>query len=157
MYCDIDNTICDSVPRIKRNFLKNINKLDEKWKSYDEMITDKILDNSVFYLNNLRHKYNIIFITARKYIDNHDKITKEWLRNKGFIYENIIYTNSLLDKIQYLNNSDLFIDDCSKGHQLEKPYLQEKVISEIKDEGIILEIYNSENNNWKKIYNTYKN
>ena len=157
LYCDIDNTICDSIPRIKRNFLKNINKLDEKWKSYDEMITDDILDNSVFYLNRLRHKYNIIFITARKNIVNHDMITKKWLRDKGFIYENIIYTNSLLDKIQYLNNSDLFIDDCSKGHQLEKPYLQEKVISEIKDEGIILEIYNSENNNWKKIYNTYKN
>lgn len=157
LYCDIDNTICNSIPRIKRNFLKNIDKLDEKWKSYDEMITDDILDNSVFYLNKLRHKYNIIFITARKNIDNHDKITKEWLSNKGFKYENIIYTNSLLDKIQYLDNSDLFIDDCSKGHQFVNSYLQKDIISKIKEKGIILEIYNSENNNWSKIYNTYKN
>ena len=160
LYCDIDFTVCNSLPRIKKWTLPKWpgTSLDIKWQDETEMLNDTVLDNASHYLNLLSIKYNIIFITSRKYIKNAENITIKWLDKFKFIYDKIILTDSLENKIQYLEKDcDLFVDDFSKGHHTNTTYIQDKVVELCTKKGIIFEIYNSKINNWENIYNKYKN
>ena len=149
IYCDIDSTINNHEKRIKKWY--NNGLVDPKAFTYDEIMKDNTLTNSIESNHELYEKYNIYFITARKSFPNAYKSTKDWLDKYNFRYDKIILTNNLEEKINFLKNDSylkVFIDDFTRKHHLDTPILDTNNIQKIKNENIPFIIFK---NNWKEI------
>ena len=149
IYCDIDSTINNHEKRIKKWY--NTGLIDPKAFTYDEIMKDDILINSVESNHKLYEKYNIYFITARKKFPNAYNSTKDWLDKHNFRYDKIILTNNLEEKINFLKNDsylNVFIDNFTKKHHLDTPILDTNNIEKIKNENIPFIIFK---NNWREI------
>lgn len=147
IYCDIDSTINNHTKRIKKWY----NIPNSKVFTYDEIMKDDVLINSVESNHKLYEKYNIYFITARKSFPNAYKSTKDWLDKHNFRYDKIILTHNLEEKIKFLKNDSylkVFIDDFTKSHHLDTPILDTNNIEKIKNENIPFIVFK---NNWKEI------
>lgn len=150
IYCDIDSTINNHEIRIKRWY--NGSKIDPKAFTYDEIMKDLPIKDSIESNHKLYKHYRIYFITARKKFPNAYNSTRDWLNKYQFRYDRIILTNSLEDKIKYLKKeTDLkaFIDDCTINHQA---IVKEnhKAINKLRNDYIPLIIFK---NNWIDIVN----
>ena len=149
IYCDIDSTINNHEKRIKKWYNKGL--IHPNAYTYDEIMKDDVLINSVECNHKLYEKYNIYFITARKKFPDAYKSTKDWLDKYNFRYDKIILTNNLEEKINFLKNDSylkVFIDDFTKKHHLDTPILDRNNIEKIKNENIPFIIFK---NNWREI------
>ena len=149
IYCDIDSTINNHHLRIKKWTKDGV--INKKAYSYEEIMKDEVLPNSVISNHKLYEKFNIYFITSRKKFPNAYNATKDWLENNNFRYDKIILTDNLGEKIQYIKNdkyTKIFIDDFTKKHHLDKPILDIENINKFKKENIPFIIFK---NNWNEI------
>lgn len=122
LFCDIDNTINNHFERIQR-WTKNGKCNWKKAFSYKEIMKDKVLPGSIEVIEKLSTKYKIVFLTARNFGHAY-KVTKDWLDEKGFIYEKIIVVKNSKEKIKYIKKEKdcLLIDDLSRKHETNPPY-----------------------------------
>lgn len=122
LYCDIDSTINNHWVRIQRN--THNGRCDwSKAFSEEEIMLDKPLDGALEALEKLSKAYKIVFLTARNF-PNAENITKNWLEVNGFKYDDLIVVKRSVDKLEYVTEKDcLFIDDLSKKHEFNPPYV----------------------------------
>ena len=100
--------------------------------------------------------YDIKFITARNRIPNAYNETIKWLDNNNFKYSELILVNKLVDKFYYLQNKEFvtIIDDFTINHEYDKPEIASETISMFKKNKVNFDLFK---NNWKELYNKYKN
>jgi len=149
IYCDIDFTINDAGPRI-RKWTEN-GRINPSYGRYEEVMLDPCVEESRDILNNAKDKYRIIFMTARAKYPQPYLTTRDWLVKNNFHYDQIIITRNFEEKLDIMKrepNLSLFIDDLTRGHH-------ESVV-EVKKQCIKDLIYNNipfvrYDNNWDKI------
>lgn len=149
LYCDVDNTINHSWKRVRRWTKDGVCDFS-KAHTREEVMKDEVLPGAKEALEKLSERYEIIFLTARSYKDAYN-ITKDWLDEQGFNYSSIIVVKNPMEKLAYVRESDcLFIDDLSRGHEVNPPYkvLYWYVIRELNSYNVEYEIFND---NWEEI------
>jgi hypothetical protein len=154
IYCDIDNTVCNNIKRLRK--YKEEEHINFNKMTSNDMQTDTVIDESVKYNNLLFELYDIKFITARNRIPNAYNETIKWLDNNNFKYSELILVNKLVDKFYYLQNKEFvtIIDDFTINHEYDKPELASETISMFKKNKVNFDLFK---NNWKELYNKYKN
>jgi hypothetical protein len=150
IYCDIDCTISDSEPRI-RKWAK-----DCAYKLYKHVINDNPIDNSIEMLNKLYETYRIVFITARKSYECAREVTEKWLYKWGYKYHGLIVTNTMTEKLEYVKkwndgNNIIFIDDFTKNHE-GTPYVDMTAYELFLAQNIKVYKFDKNNCNWDYIY-----
>jgi glutathione synthase/RimK-type ligase-like ATP-grasp enzyme len=110
IYCDIDCTISDSEPRIKK-WANNCN-----YQLYEHIINDNPIDGAIDALDKLSKKYKIILITGRKSFRDYKKSTVDWLYKWNFKYHSIIYTYNIIEKMNFVDKNSPLIDDFTTNH-----------------------------------------
>tara|TARA_Y100001970_G_C14176213_1_gene827128 strand:+ start:140 stop:766 length:627 start_codon:yes stop_codon:yes gene_type:complete len=111
--------------------------------------------------NNYLSMFCSLFINKKEKMKNKYafSITEKWLKNHGFLYDELIVVNNIYDKIKILKDSccDLYIDDMSWGQNHVGPYknLYDDFILELDRININYEIFNNDNN-WLQILKKYK-
>lgn len=114
LYCDIDCTLSDSAPRIRKYFA------NDGYKEYINVIEDLPIENAVATINKLYDKYEVILITARKSYDDYMNVTRNWLNKWNIKYHKIIYTSTAAEKLQHVpllqHPTAVFIDDFTINH-----------------------------------------
>ena len=149
IYCDIDFTINDAGPRI-RKWTQN-GRINPSYGNYEEVMLDPCVEESREILNNAKDKYRIIFMTARARYPQAYVTTRDWLIKNNFHYDQIIITKNFEEKLEIMKkepNLFLFIDDLTRGHH--------EAVVEVKKQCIKDLIYNNipfvrYNNNWNEI------
>lgn len=154
IYCDIDNTICNNIERLKK--YKEGNYINFKKMTSNDIQTDTVINESVKYNNLLFKLYDIKFITARNKIHNAYDETTKWLDNNNFKYSELIIVNKLEDKFKYLQNKEFvtIIDDFKINYENDEPELVIETISMFENNKLNFDVFK---NNWEDLYNKYKN
>ena len=148
--CDIDQTITDHSWRIKKWYING--KLKRKAFSWSEIRKDPVSFNSVKALRILSKKYHILYTSCRPkhlYIP-----TFLWLvKNNYPIFGLRLFKNQDL-KIKYIikKSPDLFIDDFTRNHHLNKYSKDIKNIDKLIDSDLKYIIFRD---NWDEIINKY--
>jgi 5'(3')-deoxyribonucleotidase len=158
IYCDIDFTIADAWPRIKRWTLPQWpgDSIDPRAFTDEEVIKDEPITGAVKALKKLSNYYDIYYLTARGW-KTARTVTRDWLEKYEFPYaylRNINTVERMIDKIKFFieRKCDLYIDDFTTYGHLEKPIFQKDIVSMIESLGIKVEVFK---NNWKEIAKKY--
>jgi len=138
---DIDNTICDTTDYFGKvaerfdkevlhknnviNYNRAVPRSDEwteeetslffKTEFINEQLNIPIKKDVSLYLNKIKELgYEIVFITTRGYGIDYDAegITKEFFKKNNILYDKLL--TRVLEKYEYLDGYDYFIDDFIK-------------------------------------------
>jgi len=149
IYCDIDYTINNHVPRVKK--WTRDGQINPKYGHYDEIMLDPPNLQAREILNSIKNKYRIVFLTARGNFPQAYLSTRDWLINNNFHYDQIIVVNNFEDKLKTLledNKTHLFIDDLTRGHHTDKIEIVKENVRKLYYNNIPFIRYD---NNWEKI------
>lgn len=150
LYCDLDSTLNTHWKRIKKHTDNGVCNYDLAF-SREEILSDEPLEGAREALLKLSRDYKIVILTARPFADAFN-ITKEWLDNNNFYYQDIIVVNRSIDKLPYLSKGSLFIDDLSKKHENNPPYtvLYNETIEELEKRKLNYILFKGD---WSKVMN----
>lgn len=90
----------------ERNFFR------QKYRVLTQQNTS-VKRNSVKLVNKLSKNYDIYFLSARneKDFDMGLNDTKKWLKQKGFVFSDVIFNNNKAEVVKILGNVVAFVDD----------------------------------------------
>jgi len=150
LYCDLDSTLNTHWKRIKKHTINGVCNYDLAF-SREEILSDEPLEGAREALIKLSKDYKIVILTARPFADAFN-ITKQWLDNNNFYYQDIIVVNRSIDKLPYLTKESLFIDDLSRKHENNLPYtvLYNETIEELEKRKLNYILFKGD---WSKVMN----
>jgi SAM-dependent methyltransferase len=150
LYCDLDSTLNTHWKRIKKHTINGVCNYDLAF-SREEILSDEPLEGAKEALIKLSKDYKVVILTARPFADAFN-ITKQWLDNNDFYYDDIIVVNRSKDKLPYLSKGSLFIDDLSRKHENNPPYtvLYNETIEELEKRKLNYILFKGD---WSKVMN----
>lgn len=155
IYCDIDYTINDHVPRV-RKWTNSNGSIDPRYGDYDEIMLDLANEQAREILNDAKEKYRIVFITARGKFNNAYLSTRDWLIKNNFHYDQIIIVDNFEQKLDILKSdhkTHLFIDDLTRGHHTDNIEVKKDNVKKLIYFNIPFIRYD---NNWSEIKEALK-
>lgn len=161
VFVDIDNTISDSIPRLRRC------EKEESWpceRLSKEFWRDSVKDQPIRYamqtIRAFKDKgYTVNFLTARSSYPKAHDVTSAWLRQNDFHYNELYVVSSPEEKISFLKKCSqisppcMFIDDLMRGQELQSQSMYQKVYVKIRTEipALKVEVFNALFNSWRHL------
>lgn len=122
---DIDNTICDQVPRLKKHTVNGHCNF-KKANSTREIINDQLFDHTKEYIHKIENQ-NLVWFTSRSI--KQCVGTLIWLKKLQLPFKKIVFTGSMSRKIMFLeiflkkHNVSFLVDDMCENYESGKPLL----------------------------------
>ncbi len=160
-YIDIDNTVSDSIPRLRRCESGSAWPCSELAREFwQNSIDDEPILHASQAVRFLREAgFTINFLTARTSYPDAYNVTSRWLHLHSLFFDNLFIVSSPAEKIKFLDEclqstpTCIFVDDLMRKQEKEVQVLYSKEYYKIRTElpRLTVELFHPFFNSWRHI------